>query len=105
MLVMPRFRLMACLMGAENDNRQTNNSRGLSPVFRLQEEKLEPRSSPHFLHPQSPSLLSERHLPLVSYRRLWPVTYKANHPGNVWYVGYVCGVGLFLLFITWQGNP
>lgn len=38
-------------------------------------------------------------------RSLWPVTYKANHPGNVWYVGYVYGVGLFLLFITRQENP
>lgn len=30
-----------------------------------------------------------RHLPLVSERSLWPITYNANQPWNVWYVAYV----------------
>lgn len=61
------------------------------------------RSTGPPLPPPPVSMPALRHLPLVRWCRLWPITYKANHPRNVWYAG-LCGMAWVCFFCSSFGK-
>ena len=101
MLAMPGLQLMAGSVGMEVIIDVHVKSRGLSPISWLWDEHQEHRSSTF----STPSLhaCSLGHLPLVRWCRLWPITYKANHPRNVWYAG-LCGMAWVCFFCSSLGK-